>query len=117
LQLEQAGGFDGQVKQLLSPWFRTFVALDPRKFLSQVKVPVLALDGARDWQVPPSANLPEMKKALAHNDDVTVREMPGLNHLFQSAQTGAPSEYGEIDETMAPAVLTLVSDWIARHAK
>jgi len=48
---------------------------------------------------------------------VTVREMPGLNHLFQTAKTGSSTEYGEIDETMAPAMLTLVSDWIARHAK
>ena len=112
-------GFEviAKVKEVLSPWFRTFVALDPRTFLGQVKVPVLALNGAHDWQVPPSANVPEMKKALAHDHDVTVQEMPGLNHLFQTAKTGAPSEYAEIEETMSPAVLTLVSDWIARHAK
>ena len=116
-QLEQAGGFDTQVKEVLSPWFRTFLALDPRTFLARVKVPVLAINGARDWQVPPSANLPEMKKALAHDHDVTVQEMPGLNHLFQTAKTGAPSEYAEIDETMSPAVLTMVSDWIVLHAK
>jgi hypothetical protein len=61
--------------------------------------------------------LPELKKVLAHDQDVTVREMPGLNHLFQTAKTGAPSEYAEIEETMSPAVLTLVSDWIARHGK
>jgi pimeloyl-ACP methyl ester carboxylesterase len=116
-KFEQAGGFDTQVKDLLSPWFRTFLALDPRPFLSRIKVPVLAINGARDWQVPPGANLPEMRKALAHDRDVTVREMPGLNHLFQTAKTGSPAEYGEIEETMSPAVLTLVSDWIARHAK
>jgi pimeloyl-ACP methyl ester carboxylesterase len=116
-QFEQAGGFDAHAKELLSPWFRTFIALDPRAFLARVKVPVLAINGARDWQVPPGANLPEMKKALAHDHDVTVREMPDLNHLFQTAKTGAPSEYAEIEETMSPAALTLVSDWIARHAK
>jgi uncharacterized protein len=82
-----------------------------------VKVPVLALDGERDMQVEPSANLPEVKKALSHDHDATVREMPGLNHLFQTAKTGSPTEYGEIEETMSPAVLTLVSDWIARHAQ
>jgi pimeloyl-ACP methyl ester carboxylesterase len=116
-QFEQAGGFEAKVKEVLTPWFRTFVALDPRTYLSQLKVPVLALNGARDWQVPPSANLPEVKRALAHDRDVTVQAMPGLNHLFQTAKTGSPAEYGEIEETMSPAVLTLVSDWIARHAK
>ena len=68
-------------------------------------------------QVDPSANLPEIKKALAHSRDAAVREMPGLNHLFQTAKTGSPTEYGEIDETMSPAVLNLVSDWIALHAR
>ena len=116
-QFEQAGGFDTQVKEVLSPWFRTFLALDPRTFLSRVKVPVLALNGARDWQVPPDANLPEMRKALAHDHDVTIREMPGLNHLFQTAKTGSPTEYAEIEETISPAVLALVSNWIAHHAK
>ncbi|HSY40624.1 MAG TPA: alpha/beta fold hydrolase [Polyangia bacterium] len=116
-QFEKVGGFETQVKEVLSPWFRTFLALDPRTFLARVKVPVLAINGARDWQVPPSANLPEMKKALAHDHDVTVQEMPGLNHLFQTAKTGSPAEYGEIEETISPAVLTLVSGWIAHHAR
>jgi fermentation-respiration switch protein FrsA (DUF1100 family) len=101
----------------LTPWFRAFVALDPRTFLTQVKVPVLAINGELDRQVPASANLPEMKTALAHDHDVTVRELPGLNHLFQTAKTGSPTEYASIEETMAPSMLALVSDWIARHGK
>jgi uncharacterized protein len=116
-ELGGPAGFDALTKQLLSPWWRTWLVLDPRTFLGQVKVPVLALDGQLDMQVEPGANLPEMKKALGHDRDVTVREMPGLNHLFQTAKTGSPTEYGQIDETMSPAVLTLVSDWIARHAR
>jgi len=116
-QLGGPAGFDAQARELLSPWWRTFIALDPRAFLTRVTVPVLALDGERDMQVEPSANLPAMKKALAHDHDVTVEEMPGLNHLFQTARTGSPTEYGEIEETVSPAMLTLVSDWIARHAK
>ncbi|HET6145974.1 MAG TPA: alpha/beta hydrolase [Polyangia bacterium] len=115
-ELDRKGGFDAQVEQVLSPWFRTFITLDPRTFLAKVKVPVLAIDGERDRQVPPDANLPEMRKALVHDRDVTVRELPGLNHLFQTAETGALAEYGKIDETMSPAALKLVSDWIAQHA-
>jgi pimeloyl-ACP methyl ester carboxylesterase len=116
-ELEKAGGFDMLARDLLSHWARTFTTLDPRTFLAQMKVPVLALNGERDMQVDPGANLPEMKKALAHDRDVTVREMPGLNHLFQTARSGAPAEYEEIEETMSPAVLAMVSDWIAHHAK
>ena len=89
------GRFATQVEEVLSPSFRTFLALDPRTILSRVEVPVLAINGARDRRVPPSANLPEMRKALAHDHDVTVQEIPGLDHLFQTAKTGAPSEYAE----------------------
>jgi pimeloyl-ACP methyl ester carboxylesterase len=116
-QLEKAGGFAPLARQLLSPWMRGFIALDPRPSLARIRVPVLALNGELDRQVLPRENLPEMKKALRHDTDVTVRELPGLNHLFQTAKTGAVGEYAQIDETMSPAVLTLVSDWIARHAK
>jgi hypothetical protein len=46
-----------------------------------------------------------------------VEEMPGLNHLFQTAKTGAPSEYGEIEETMAPGVLAVIGDWIVQRTR
>jgi hypothetical protein len=39
--------------------------------------------------------------------------MPGLNHLFQTAKTGMPAEYGAIEETFAPAALDRISRWIA----
>lgn len=38
--------------------------------------------------------------------------LPGLNHLFQTSTTGAPAEYSQIAETMAPAALDAISTWI-----
>ena len=32
--------------------------------------------------------------------------------MFQAAKTGAPSDYGEIEETMSPAARNLVTRWI-----
>jgi alpha-beta hydrolase superfamily lysophospholipase len=80
---------------------------------------VLALNGERDVQVDPKLNLPEIEKALreAGNTDVTVKELPGLNHLFQTCESGAVSEYGKIEETIAPAVLEMISDWILQRAR
>ncbi len=115
--IERGGGFQPIAQQLLSPWMRGFLRLDPRPFLRRLEVPVLALNGALDTQVLPAPNVAEMKKALRGNPDATVREMPGLNHLFQHAKTGAVSEYGEIDETMSPEVLRLVPSWILRHVQ
>jgi fermentation-respiration switch protein FrsA (DUF1100 family) len=99
-----------------SPWFRFFLDYDPVPVLRQVKCSVLAIDGSLDLQVPPKEDLAAIKTALTGTRDVTVAELPGLNHLFQTAKTGAPSEYGEIEETIAPAALVLIGDWVVAHA-
>jgi hypothetical protein len=79
-----------------------------------VRVPVLALNGTLDLQVPAEANLREIAAAFARggNPDATTRALPGLNHLFQTATTGAPTEYASITETMSPLALEAVSAWI-----
>jgi fermentation-respiration switch protein FrsA (DUF1100 family) len=79
-----------------------------------VKVPVLALNGEHDLQVPAKENLDLIAAGLkaGGNVDVTVKAFPRLNHLFQTSQTGLLSEYGQIEETMSPEVLKTVSDWI-----
>ena len=83
-----------------------------------VHVPVLALNGTLDLQVPWAANLPEIDAALAAagNRDYRIVELPGLNHLFQPAATGDPAEYERITETFSPAALELIADWITAHA-
>lgn len=105
------------LKQQSTPWWRAFVAYDPRTALRKVKVPVLAVNGTLDLQVDADQNLPEIEKALkeAGNPDVTVRRFPGLNHLFQTAKTGTVDEYGQIEETVSPAVLDAVTRWIVER--
>lgn len=120
-QIRTLGGIgaagDAVVKGINTPWFRYFIDYDPRPALRKVKVPVLALNGTLDLQVPPDPNLPEIAKALkqARNQDVTVRRLPGLNHLFQPATTGSPAEYGVIETTIDPQVLDLVTSWITKR--
>jgi len=103
--------------QLSTPWFRFFLSYDPTPTLSQVQCPVLALNGALDLQVPPAEDLAAIKYALAGHRDVTVKELPGLNHLFQTAKTGAPGEYGQIEETMAPEALAVIGDWVVQRTR
>lgn len=109
---------EAQIKQVLSPWFRYFLTYDPRPTLMQVRCPVLALNGEKDLQVPPSQNLPEIVKALeaGGNSDYTIVKLADLNHLFQTSTTGSPSEYAQIEETFAPRALEVISTWILRHA-
>jgi uncharacterized protein len=97
-----------------TPWYRYFITFDPQPVLKNVKVPVLALNGELDLQVPFKENLDLIGAGLkaGGNADVTVKAFPKLNHLFQTAQTGLISEYGRIEETMSPDVLKTMSDWI-----
>lgn len=117
---EEFGGLqDAQSKALLSPWFRYFLTYDPRPALRKVQCPVLALNGEKDLQVPPSANLPEIEKALKEggNKDFTLKVIPNVNHLFQTSKTGSITEYGRNEETIAPIVLETMADWISRHTR
>jgi uncharacterized protein len=106
-----------QVGMLASPWFHFFLDYDPVPALQKTLCPVLALNGEKDLQVPPKENLSKIQKALqdAGNKDFQTTELPGLNHLFQHGPTGSPTEYGAIEETMAPEALNAVSDWILKH--
>ena len=108
---------DMEVQQATSPWLRYFLAYDPASTLEKVKCPVLAINGEKDLQVPPEQNLPAIAKALekAGNRDATVKELPGLNHLFQTATTGSPDEYVKIEETFSPLALSTIGDWILAH--
>lgn len=103
-----------QLATMATRWFRSFVLLDPRPFLERLEVPVLGLFPELDLQVLPEPNRAAMAEALdrAPTDDVTLEILPGLNHLFQTAETGAPSEYAAIEETFAPLALDAVRDWI-----
>ena len=108
-----------QVNQLTTPWMIYFIKQDPVKVLEDVKCPVLALNGEKDLQVPPQENLIPIKNALKKggNTKVTTIEFPNLNHLFQECKTGAPSEYGTIEQTIAPVVLDALSNWILKQVK
>jgi len=108
-----------QLRSLLSPWFKFFLTYDPKSTLSKVKCPVLAINGEKDLQVPPKENLSVIEEALVAggNKNVTTKEIPGLNHLFQTAQTGSPDEYAKIEETISPVALKIISDWILKQTR
>ncbi len=106
-----------QVRLMVSPWFKFFLDYDPVPTLQKTTCPVLALNGEKDLQVAPKENLAKIQKALQDggNKDFQTTELPGLNHLFQHSPTGSPTEYGGIQETMAPEALNAVSDWVLKH--
>ena len=104
--------------QMVSPWIRFFATYDPKTSLRKLDIPVLAIYGSNDLQVPLSQNKPPMEKALkeAPTDDYKVLVFDGLNHLMQPSETGLPSEYGKIETTFSEEVLEKMTQWIISHA-
>jgi pimeloyl-ACP methyl ester carboxylesterase len=119
--LTTAGMTDAAAEAAVGPvssdWFRFFFSYDPAPTLARVRVPILAINGSLDLQVPAKQDLAAIKAATRGNRNVTAVELAGLNHLFQTATTGSPSEYQTIEETMAPAALKVMGDWIEARTR
>jgi len=108
-----------QAEMICSPWFRFFLTYDPKTVLNKVKCHVLVLNGSLDLQVPAQKNVFFIINTLAEsgNENTESKIFPGLNHLFQTATTGSPNEYGRIEETIAPEVLEYMKSWLMMKVK
>ena len=107
------------VANITSPWFRHFLKNNPLTYLQKLSIPVLAINGENDTQVNSQTNLLKIEDALkkANNQHYTIKSYPHLNHLFQESTTGEIDEYGKIEQTMSPEVLTDITDWIKKQVK
>jgi len=116
---EKMAAFTQGLVSVNNPWMRYFLETDPAQFWSQVRCPVLALNGEKDLQVSQEMNLPAIKAAMRSGGNRKVKTvmLPGLNHLFQNSETGAPGEYARIEETFSPAALDLITIWIRKTVK
>jgi pimeloyl-ACP methyl ester carboxylesterase len=105
--------------KLINPWTQYFLKYNPATALEKVKCPVLALNGEKDMQVPSKVNLEAIRTALFNggNKNVTIKELPGLNHLFQECNTGRLGEYETIEQTFSPVALNEIRDWITVQIK
>lgn len=97
---------------LLTPGFRSFLLYDPTETLTDITVPVLALYGGKDFQVPADQNAPVTETLLADVPGSETLVVPSANHLFQTAETGALAEYGQLEQTMDPQTISRIVGWI-----
>ena len=107
------------VGQMASPWMYYFLRYDPTEAIVKTNCPALLLNGSKDLQVIASQNLPGYEKIIADygKTNLTLRELPDLNHLFQHCETGSPNEYFEIEETISPEVLELIVGFVKGAVK
>lgn len=105
------------LKSFTSPWFVYFIKFNPEEYISKVQIPVLALNGSLDFQVDAKTNLNAFKTILQNNGNKKVEtiELEALNHLFQEAKTGSFAEYAQIEQTISPKALDLMSAWILKQ--
>ncbi len=108
---------DVNVRTLLSPWFRYFIAFQPGVYLKQVKCPVLALYGTRDIQVPWKENSEALQKINEENPVFTIKNFEGMNHLFQKCERCTIDEYGQLEETINTGVLEFIVNWLNQNVK
>jgi len=108
---QKSQAVEQQLASICSLWFQYFVKYDPKMMLSQLKIPVLALNGEKDLQVPAQLNIDGIK-ANCGSKNLTTKIYPNLNHLFQIAKTGNVSEYATIEETFNEVVLADIKNWI-----
>ena len=100
-------------KQLQTPYMKQFLTLDSRPLLGNITCPVLALNGSKDTQVEPESNLGALRSGLQKNAKNKLEAIEGVNHLFQHCKTGMATEYGNIEETIAPEVLEKIVYWLS----
>lgn len=101
------------------PWLRFWMDYDPAPVLRRVRAPALVLQGGTDWQVAPEqADVIAAALREGGNRNVTVRVLPGLNHLFLPDPGGRadPAGYAALMDTQVPAeVLDTLADWLVER--
>lgn len=105
---------EARVDMFLSPWYRSNVLFDPIATYGALQLPILILGGSSDPVAPPDAHVSALVKILGQSPkaEVTAKLLPGVNHIMQNSKTGLPTEYASLDNSIAPAVLPTIRDWI-----
>ncbi|HMG68207.1 MAG TPA: alpha/beta hydrolase [Chitinophagaceae bacterium] len=111
--------FRSLLAELYLPWMQFFNNSDASLNYEKAYCPVLALNGSEDIQVPPAKDLEGIRSALkkSKSGNYEIKELPGLNHLFQHCKKCGLSEYGELEETFAPEALQVMGDWLKDNIK
>jgi pimeloyl-ACP methyl ester carboxylesterase len=95
-------------------WTRDFVAYDPAPVLARITVPVLAITGANDVQVPPE-DVEAMGRLVKGPFEGHV--VPDLSHLLRpDPDSLGPRGYRrQVRQPVSPEVLRFITDWVTTH--
>jgi uncharacterized protein len=99
-----------------TPSYRSLLMFDAAQAMTQVKQPLLILQGALDMQVRPAHadRLAELGRTRKKAASVELKHLPGVNHLFVPAKTGEVTEYPVLEtKAISPEVARSIVAWVA----
>ena len=86
----------------------------PLDVIEKIDLPMLILQGERDYQVLKSKDFMGWKTALDNRKNVSFKLFPKLNHLFISGEgKSTPDEYtieGHVDEEVITTITQFIKD-------
>jgi len=93
-------------------YFLDLRGYDPAKVAASLKIPILVLQGGRDYQVT-NADYEIWQKALANDPQANFKLYPAYNHLFMKGGSGpaGPDDYS-IAGNVSEDVITEIAKWI-----
>ena len=97
------------ISSLETPWYRTFLALNPALYMKEITCPTLAILGTNDKQVSYKLNKEPLENALGKDN---VKFIDGINHILQYSNSGNTDEYGLIEETVNENVLNSIKEFL-----
>jgi pimeloyl-ACP methyl ester carboxylesterase len=98
---------------LKGAYFLSLRGYEPTEVAATLEIPILVLQGDRDYQVT-APDLEGWKKVAGKKANLTIKQYPPLNHLFIAGSgTPRPEEYqapGHVDEQ----VIRDIAEWIGK---
>jgi pimeloyl-ACP methyl ester carboxylesterase len=92
-------------------YFLDLAGYDPAAAMRPIPMPLLVLQGLRDYQVTPE-QMNDWLKVVGPRKDLTVKQYDKLNHLFMAGEgPPSPADYripGHVD----PRVIADIAEWI-----
>jgi len=95
-------------------WARGFMNFNAFDYLQKLTCPILVINGSEDIQVPALKNQEGFRNGFSEKSKISSKVVlfPGLNHLFQTCKKCNITEYGDLEETFSPKVLSEITSWI-----
>lgn len=110
---EEAKVIQSVKMSILNPWMYEFIRYSPSEDIKNIKCNVLVIIGSKDIQVTSKENIEGYNKLLPKNRKLhTIKELKGLNHLFQKCSTCTVSEYGQLEETFSMDAMEEIRDFL-----